>query len=248
MNKDYFFEFDGLNSNEFGLQIKNWNYLDAPERSFEEIEVPGRNGSLIIDDGNYKNRVIDITCLVDLRGKDKNIVGNKMNEWLLMDKQYKKLRISDDMDNYFEAICINKLSFSEILGDFFEIIISFSAKPFKKSSRNEMIEIKKNEVATIYNDSKVEAEPLIKVYTSIKGTVCSITINNYNYSFKNHPEKEFVIDSEMMHVYREINGLIENYNQYYTSDEFPILKHGENTISLVGNIDRIEIYPNIKYL
>lgn len=248
IKKDYFFEYGGLNSNEFGLQIKDWNYLDAPEKNIEEVEVLGKNGSLFIDHGNYKNRIIDITCLVDLRGRNKNEVANKMNEWLLLDASYKKLKISDDEEHYFEAICINKLSFTEILGDFFEIIISFSAKPFKKNNRENIVEVNKGETITVYNDSKIEAEPIIKVYATASEVNCGFTINNKNYSFGGHPKKEFIIDSELMYLYREENGIVENYNAYYKSDDFPMLKHGENIIKINSNINKIEINTNINYL
>lgn len=248
MDKDYFFEYNGLNSNEFGLLIKDWNYLDSPEKNIEEVEVPGRNGSLFIDHGNYKNRIIDITCLVDLRDKDKNEVANKLNEWLLLDSSYKKLRISDDVDTYYEATCINKLSFTEILSDYFEIVISFSAKPFKKNNKNESIIILKGDTVTIYNPSKIEAEPILKITTTLKEAVCSFSLNNNSYSLANHPATEFTIDSELMYVYRDNNGLIENYNSYYRNDFFPTLQSGENIITGLKNIKQIELIPNIKYI
>lgn len=249
MQKDYFFTFDGINSNSFGLKIKDWNYMDSPEKDIEEVHVPGRNGSLFIDNGGYKNRVIDIICLVDLREADKNRIGTKLNEWLLFDSKYKELCISDDEMHKFQAVCINTLSFTEILRDYFEVMISFSAKPFKEENKEEPIILTKElQRVKIYNDSPFEAEPIIDFKCTVDGTVVSVFINDVPYGFSLHPEKEFTIDSEKMHVYREVDGIVENYNKYATFDEFPVLLPGENEVYFSGNIKELTIHPNIKYL
>lgn len=246
--KDYFFEYDGENSNNFGLLVKDWNYLDSPEKNIEEIEIDGRDGSLFVDYGNYKNRIIDITCLVDLRGQDKNTVATKLNEWLLIDKKYKKLRISDDMEHYFEAVCINKLSFVEIIEDMFEILITFSAKPFKKNEQNDAINVLKGETVSIFNPYKTESETLIKVTTTIAGIVNSFWVNNIQYRIANCKYKEFYIDTDLMYVYADDNGIMTNCNEAYQSEDFPVLGAGENIISGLSNIEKLEIIPNFKCL
>lgn len=48
--------FGGECSKDFGLYISGSGAFNAPERDIETVEVPGRNGSLIIDNGRYKKR------------------------------------------------------------------------------------------------------------------------------------------------------------------------------------------------
>lgn len=245
----YKFKFGGKCSSEFGIKIKNWNYLNSPEKNVEEIEIPGRNGSLFIDEGTYKNRIIDIECFIDLRGKNKTEMACKLSEWLLHDKSYRKLVFSDNSDYIYEAICINKLDFSEIVTDYFEFILSFSAKPFiSKTDIIQEINIDNSNGITIYNDSVIEAEPILEVETSLGGVTSYLIINNRRYELKEHKLGTIKIDSELMNVTRISGGLEVNYNEVMTNAEFPYLEVGENRISWEGNIKNIKLIPNIKYL
>lgn len=53
------FNFGGVSSREFGVGISGSGTFDAPERDVEVIDIPGRNGALIQDNGRFKN--IDVT-------------------------------------------------------------------------------------------------------------------------------------------------------------------------------------------
>ena len=47
------FIFDGKKSKDFGVYISGNAVYDAPEKDVELIEIPGRDGELIIDNGRY---------------------------------------------------------------------------------------------------------------------------------------------------------------------------------------------------
>ena len=53
-----------------------------------------------------------------------------------------------------------------------------------------------------------------------------------------------LIYTEMMEVYKDD----ENKNNSFTADDFPVFEVGENTISWTGNVERIEIQPNWRWL
>lgn len=252
MNKSpvkYKFQFGGRCSSEFGIKIKKWNYLNSPEKNIEEIEVPGRNGSLFIDNKTYKNRIIDIECFIDLRGKNKSEMACKLSEWLLHDKNYKELRFSDNQDYVYEAICINKLDFEEIIDDYFEFILSFSAKPFtKKVDIISEIDIKTSDGIVLYNDSIIEAEPIWEITTYGGNQTSYLIINNRRYELKNHKAGLITIDCELMNITYDNNGVINNYNDVMTNADFPYLDVGENKIIWEGFIKNIKLKPNIKYL
>ena len=53
-----FFTYAGKRSLDFGVLISGSGRYNAPERNVEKTEVPGRNGDLIFDLGNFKNQII----------------------------------------------------------------------------------------------------------------------------------------------------------------------------------------------
>ena len=55
---DHYFIFGGVDSRTYGMVVSNDNGFDAPERDVKEVEIPGRNGSLVLDNGRYKNQTL----------------------------------------------------------------------------------------------------------------------------------------------------------------------------------------------
>lgn len=53
------FNFGGVSSREYGVGISGSGTFDAPERDVEVIDIPGRNGAIIQDNGRFNN--IDVT-------------------------------------------------------------------------------------------------------------------------------------------------------------------------------------------
>ena len=52
------FDFDGINSLEYGVYITGEAVFNAPERAMEMVSIPGRNGALAIDYGRYENIIV----------------------------------------------------------------------------------------------------------------------------------------------------------------------------------------------
>ena len=51
--------FDGIDAQASGVLISGEGTFDSPERIYEMVEVPGRNGAVAIDQGRFSN--IEIT-------------------------------------------------------------------------------------------------------------------------------------------------------------------------------------------
>ena len=51
----HYLTFNGRSTHEFGIFISGESTYSAPERNVVSQEVPGRNGSLLFDMGNFKN-------------------------------------------------------------------------------------------------------------------------------------------------------------------------------------------------
>lgn len=242
------FYYNGLCSRDFGLKIKSKNDLDSPNKNVEEIKVPGRNGSLFIDDDDYDNKVIDIVCLVDLRDKNEKEIAGKLNEWLLKDSKYKRLEFSDDFGYYYEAVCVNKINFNEILNNYYEILISFSCKPFKMSDMDKIKIVDKG--WKVYNDSGIEAMPIIRIKKSSSGALkenVKLYINNQAITITMEAGKLYELNCELMNLTVIDGDFIENANDKFIDGYFPVLEEGENIIDWLGQLEYIEIDSNLRY-
>lgn len=62
------FLFDGIDSKGFGVYITGSAVYNAPEREIEEIEIPGRNGSYMLDRGRFHN--VTVTYPAGMYAKD----------------------------------------------------------------------------------------------------------------------------------------------------------------------------------
>lgn len=55
--------FGGVNSADYGIYIGGEGTFNAPVRDVEMVEVPGRNGNLIIDNGRFENIEVKYTAI-----------------------------------------------------------------------------------------------------------------------------------------------------------------------------------------
>lgn len=93
-----YFVFNGKKSSDFDVWASGLNIFHSPERRIERIQVPGRNGELLIEDGSFKN--------VDLEFKDCFIPNHfsenftNLSNYLNRQKGYQRLELSWLPDEY----------------------------------------------------------------------------------------------------------------------------------------------------
>ena len=80
-----YFIYNDKSSEDFNIKIKNINNLSSPQRSIEKILVPGRNGELILDNGNFENFILTIECYLNCSSEDKNVISKEIKKWLQSD-------------------------------------------------------------------------------------------------------------------------------------------------------------------
>ena len=56
--------FDGVESRDFGVFISGDGAFDAPARRGEMVSIPGRNGSLFMDEGVFENIVVEYPAFI----------------------------------------------------------------------------------------------------------------------------------------------------------------------------------------
>ena len=233
-NKDelQYFVYDGISSTDFNIVITKTNQLSGPERNIEVIDVDGRDGSLLIDKGNYKSFELEIECSIDASDENIHYIARNIKKWLQSDFKFKKLIFSDDPEYYYEASCINKLDIEEVINLLGEFKIIFLCNPLKKQTNSDNPIILTADT-TLYNEN-ITSKPYIKVVGS--GDI-TININNQKLILKG-VEEYIEVDTELYNCFK---GNVNQNNKMYS--DFPVLEEGKNEISFTGSVTQLEILP-----
>lgn len=118
------FTFNGVAASSHGLTIKSSNHLSTPAKAYESIKIPGRTGHLILDDGSFNNKTIDIICFLDRRtSSDLKVKSEAIGNWLQGVTGYKTLSFNDG--STFQAICTNQIDINQTITNFAEVTIRF---------------------------------------------------------------------------------------------------------------------------
>lgn len=124
------FTYNGKNSMDFGVYIKKSGSYDSGARNITEINVPGRNGTIIIDNGNYENTKLTYECRILPNNKYNGFQQqtDAIKAWLYTDVgNYHTL--TDTYGAVKSAAFTSALNFSEAVKGALDVSITFSCKP-----------------------------------------------------------------------------------------------------------------------
>lgn len=71
--------FDGINSLDYGVYITGEAVYNTPERDVESIEIPGRSGDYLQDNGRWKN--VEVTYKAGVFGDDQSEFASKIRNF-----------------------------------------------------------------------------------------------------------------------------------------------------------------------
>lgn len=111
--------------NSIGLKVKSSNHTSLSSKSYESIKVPGKTGNLIIDDGSFENKKIELIFLWDLRNENVKSRIKQLGNLLQGHKGYRDLIFDDGF--VFNAICSGEVVINDITKDYFEVNVVFDA-------------------------------------------------------------------------------------------------------------------------
>lgn len=222
--------FDGISLKDFGVYINGNGTFNAPARSREVINIPGRNGALMIDNGRYENTEVTYHAFI-YDNFSVNIEG--LRNLLLSKTTYKTLRDTYHPVEY--RLGIYKGNFQADVVEWLqagEFDLTFDCKPQRfLDSGEELIEFT-SASNTILNPTAQIAKPLLRVYGtgvySVNGRQMTISSADVYTD----------IDCDLMDAYKGLTNCNGNI-----SGDFPELVPGENTVSIVSGITKIEITP-----
>lgn len=224
--------YNGVSSKDYGLYLTGSGVYNAPERDIDTVEIPGRNGSLTIDNGRYKNVTQSYEAFIH-KNFAKNAEG--VRAWLLSATGYRRLEDTYDPEHFRLARFVGPLEFTVralCTGAETQLLFDCDPRRFLKSGE---ATVEVTGATTINNQTLFEALPLLAVYGSGAG---SITVSGELISISSIDEY-ITLDCEQQNAYKGT----ENKNATVSLTEFPVLRPGENTISISGGVSRIEITP-----
>lgn len=222
--------FNNVNSKTYGVYISGTGVFDAPARDREYIQVPGRNGDIIIDHGRYQNIEVIYPAFIV-----RNFASN-IRTWcnkLLEPIDYVRLEDTYHPDEFRLAVLSQGMQVDPVAwlaAGSFDLVFNCRPERFLKSGETATTFTASGSIS---NPTDMPAKPLIRVYGSgsftVNGTTITVASNTLGY---------IDIDCDLQEAFC---GSV-NANQYISASEFPVLDSGANSVALNG-VTKVEITP-----
>lgn len=226
--------FNGNRSLNLNLFLENYPSIPITNEEYEEIQVEGRSGNLIINKGTYPDKKIPFTFTV--LSPQIEIDFERIYEWLTEIEDNRLIFGRND-----RCYKVKKVIFGNIQKEFRtigEFDVTFLCEPFTEDFDKTVHEITTSGFKINYNGN-APGDTLIKVYGS--GNI-QLTINSETMQI-NNVSNYIEIDSELMQVRNQDKTSKDDD----ASGDFILLEKGENVISYTGAVTKIIIEYTTKY-
>lgn len=245
MDVKHFLVIDGKPSTDFDMYISGGGTYSSPEKAFEEVEIPGRNGVIFLYEGSYKN--VDVTYDAFI-GKVDGEIDVDMNfrnlrSYLMSREGYVRIEDTYHPDEIRFGTYNNAIDpkvHSTLMA--VEFTLEFSCKPqrFLKKFYDQPITYTSSG-QTFYNETYFNAKPLVRVYGTGSFTINGVTITI------NQASTYTDFDCDLQEAYKDTLATNCNSKITLTNAQFPYLKPGANTITFSGPSQLI-LYPRLYHL
>lgn len=231
--KDYII-LDGISSQEAGL------YVDTPPlppmalRKYSMFETEELGQSLTLGHDFFEDITLTISCFVFDYGK--NIDINAVYTWL-RGKQKLQTSIYNNWYYYIKQIPAVLPSYSG--KGLYKLDISFVCSPYRYNVNNDIVTVDKKETIVDVSGSYY-SRPYFKIYGNGEIT---LTVNyDDTHAMTIYDVSEYVIiDCEKMMVHKD--GIWQK-----NKGQLPFFDVGANIIDFSGNVEKIEIFKNERWI
>lgn len=161
------FIFDGKNSLDYGLYMASDPTAIHPARRGELFPIPGRNGSIVREDGSYDTYTVTYDVLLDSKDKASDVYAHarEVAAWLLGSRGFCRLEDSYEPEYFRLARCAAQMNVENRLARFGRAQITFEVQPQRYLKIGETpISYEGDSTTTfsITNPTQFEARPLLK--------------------------------------------------------------------------------------
>lgn len=225
--------FNGTALSGFGVYVDSSESFVKPARRSNTVQVPGRNGDLVMPEVSFENVSVDFPCLIANNFAEN--FNNLINFLHSTGGEYCQLITEQDESAYRMA------SFSAYTepepGAFYRygrFVITFNCKPQRYLNSGQQAQTF-TKTGTITNPTLFASRPLLRAYGTGTFTIGGVTVqivraNSYT-----------DIDCEMMDCFKGLTPC--NANVVFSGNDFPTIPAGASGVSLGSGITKLEITP-----
>jgi len=229
------FEWNGVRCTEYGIYVSEQPHITMPQERSTQTKIPGRPGSLTTLEGDdvYDDLTLTATCFIRDPALIPAIAG-----WL---KDGGTVTFANRPGGFYHARIANQIPFEKILrgNPHCSFAVNFRCSPpFWYVSNPDEVTITTSS-AVVVNPGSVYSEPIIHIYGS--GDITLIV--NDTFIELEGIENGIVLNSVVQEAYQGETLLNEKME-----GDFPVLKPGNNLISWSGDVSRLVIAPNWRFL
>ena len=228
------FKWNGEKSTEYGVYVSQHPPLTMPSERSTQTNVPGRPGSLTTLEGDdvYDDMILSAECFITDIERISEIAA-----WL---KGSGTVTFGNREGGFYYARIANQIAFEKILrgNPHRSFTVNFRCKPFWYEEDVADV-ILTTSTKFVNNPGSVYSEPVITVYGS--GDVI-LMVGTQILSLTELTDS-ITIDTTLMEAYSGSTSLND-----HMSGDFPVLSPGANAISWSGDVTKVVIKPNWRYL
>ena len=226
-------EWNGVRCTEHGIHVSEQPPVTLPSERATFTNVPGRSGSLTTLEGNevYDDLLLTATCFISDPSRIPDIAA-----WL---RGSGTVTFANRQGGFYHARIVNQISFEKILrgNPHRSFAVNFRCQPFWYMTDVQTITLTTSGTF-ITNPGSVSSDPVITVYGNGEVTLMvGMTIVELDVS------GSITLDTPLMEAYSGSTSM-----NSAMSGDFPVLLPGQNAISWTGNVTKVEILPNWRFL
>ena len=229
------FKFNGHKSSDFNMYINSDYELASTTPDYQAVEIPGRDGDLLIPNNRFKSFKQDfpITYIGSYDDSIKKIEAAK--QLMLQDTNWHDMSFSFDPDYIYRASFVGEFRVKKS-ATYMTQTLSFNMMPYKYLTTGQTYQtITDGDV--LNNLGTILAKPIIKI--TGKGD-CTIKIGNRSVSLKGI-DGGIVMDSDSQ-LCTNLAGTRTQFDKMY--GDFIDIAMGKQTVKITGdNITKTELLP-----
>lgn len=228
------FDWNGTRCTTKGIHVLEQPPTTIPSERATFTNVPGRSGSLVMLEGDdvYVDLLLTATCIISDPSRIPEITA-----WL---RGSGKVTFANRQGGFYDARIVNQISFEKILrgNPHRSFAVNFRCKPFWYAADVKPITLTTSGTF-INNPGSVFSEPVITVYGSGEITLMvGMTIVELD-----GITDSITLDTLLTEAYKGVTSM-----NSYMSGDFPTLLPGQNAVSWTGNVTKVVIQPNWRFL
>ena len=232
---EYDVEYAGSKASDYNIRIVKRPGIPAPIADYSEVQIPGRDGVLYVDEKTVSDIEINVEMNYMSEHDEWFEHWRKAKEWLLQ-KGINQLRFGDDPDYYY---LVKKVELSEddrVCREIGRFTATFYCNGYQYLLSGQ----KAYSLDKVANNPYSIAHPVYKIKGEGK---CRITVNGN--VFTADVGQNVTIDTVRMIAYREDGELV---NTSVSGDyEVLYLEHGKNTLSATSGFT-VQVIPGWRRL